>query len=224
MRGSSRTRRRRCRLCGLQPEEGSSRHPPKTVALWPCDLGASSASQVASMLLARGRPKGILAPLLAPVGPVARLLEASAVRSSWSRQGHRVSDFEKRRGSRRRRAETGVHARPPWRVGVRGCKIRRRNETNRPRCKAPDAGNGRRIWAQDLLPIDHTCCQVTAMRIRKPPSKTPLTVKVGVCHTGSFRILEGVSHGVSESWRVCHTGFPSPGGCVTRGFRILLCL
>ena len=117
MTGSSRTRRRRCRLCGLQPEEGSSRHPPKTVALWPCDLGASSASQVASMLLARGRPKGILAPLLAPVGPVARLLEASAVRSSWSRQGHRVSDFEKRRGSRRRRAETGAHARPPWRAG-----------------------------------------------------------------------------------------------------------
>jgi hypothetical protein len=28
-----------------------------------------------------------------------------------------VSDFEKRRGSRRRRAETGAHARPPWRAG-----------------------------------------------------------------------------------------------------------
>ena len=48
--------------------------PPKTVALWPCDLGASSASQVASMLLARGRPKGILALLLGcwPSGPVTR--------------------------------------------------------------------------------------------------------------------------------------------------------
>ena len=50
---------------------------------------------------------------------------------------------------------------------------------------------------------------VCPARIRKPPSKTPLTVKEGVCHTGSFRILVCVtggfrilgvvSHGFSES-------------------------
>src|SRR6516165_3542813 len=53
--------------------------------------------------------------------------------------------------------------------------------------------------------------------IRKPPSKTPLTVKGGVCHGGSFRILVRVSQGFSDTG-VCITGVFRIQVCVSQGF------